>query len=103
LAGSIVRYPGTNVGVVRRFLRLKIENEIGPMNPIAEMCRQANNLHSMLPHLKGKEADVMDTFCYFAEAGSVSDLARYMRTVDILDVNAMNRVFLCFIFEFVYF
>jgi hypothetical protein len=93
LAASIVQFEGTNVGAVRSFLRLKIENEIEPMNPIAEMCRGLNNVYSMLPHLKGKEANVMNAFCHFAEAGSVSDLARYIRTVENLNINGTNRVF----------
>jgi serine/threonine protein kinase len=94
LASSVIQFPETNVGAIRSFLRLKIENDIQPMNPVAELCRSLNSVHSTMTHVKGKEANVMDVFCHFAEAGSLRDLARYICTVENLDINGKNRVFL---------
>jgi serine/threonine protein kinase len=100
LSASIIQFPDTNVGAVRSFLRLKIENEVEPMNPVAEMCRGLNNLHSTLPHLQGKEGNIMEAFCHFAEAGSVRDLARYIRAVPSLNINGTNKVLLTFMMAF---
>jgi serine/threonine protein kinase len=93
LSTSIVQVPGTHVKGVRAFIRLRIENEVEPRNVVADMTRTMNGIYLTLDRVKDATVqNLMDWFCHFAEAGSVKDLARYVRAIDGIDINGTNSM-----------
>jgi hypothetical protein len=90
LSTSLIQFPGTVPQAVRSFIRLKIENEVEPVNAVAQMTSNLNQLLSTHRHLQGKRRSIPDAFCYFAENGAIKDIARYIKTLPTLDINAYN-------------
>jgi serine/threonine protein kinase len=99
LSTSLIQFPGTVPQAVRSFIRLKIENEVEPVNAVAQMTSNLNQLLSTQRHLQGKRRSIPDAFCYFAENGAIKDMARYIRTVPSLDINGCNSDGVCFAFK----
>jgi hypothetical protein len=91
LASSIVQFPGTELRSVRTFTRMKIENEIEPRNPVAEMTTGVNEAHATIDKVRGGKLSVADCLCHYAEVGSVKDIARFIRAVERPDLNATDR------------
>jgi serine/threonine protein kinase len=90
-ASGLVQFVGTVSRTVRLFIRVAAAADVERVNPIANSAHRFNSLFSTYKHSRKHKRDVPQTFCCFAEKGSVKDLTRLILGVKDLDINACNH------------
>jgi hypothetical protein len=65
-------------------MRVKIENEIVPRNPVAEMATAINQVHTTINRVRAGLG-------HYAEIGLVKDIARLICAVERPDLNAIDH------------